>query len=214
MQRYGRGRAFVLATGGTWRWKMRLPHTDERFATFWRQLLRALAGSAPEPVSLAVAAEAVGERPGARVQLRVQSAAWQPVESPEVSLRVVPESGAASELELLPAGEPGLYEARFTPEPGQLYRLEGSARAGGAELGGQQRHFRHAPDRTEDFRPELNRGLLERIALASGGAVWGSGTPPARPRFPRRSRPRASVCAGARSWSCGRCPRPSCCCSR
>ena len=40
-QRYGLGHAYVLATGGTWRWQMQLPHEDQRLETFWRQLLQA-----------------------------------------------------------------------------------------------------------------------------------------------------------------------------
>ena len=51
-QRYGLGNAYMLATGGTWRWQMQLPHEDQRHETFWRQLLQALATSAPQPVTL------------------------------------------------------------------------------------------------------------------------------------------------------------------
>ena len=61
-QRYGLGNVFVLATGGTWRWQMQLPHEDQRHETFWRQLLQAapcvvamsslpLAEASPGPVS-------------------------------------------------------------------------------------------------------------------------------------------------------------------
>ena len=45
-QPFGRGRSFVLATGGTWRWQMSLPVEDQRHETFWRQLLRTLVASA------------------------------------------------------------------------------------------------------------------------------------------------------------------------
>ena len=51
-QRYGLGNAYVLATGGTWRWQMQLPHEDQRHETFWRQFLQAAATTAPQPVTL------------------------------------------------------------------------------------------------------------------------------------------------------------------
>ncbi|HLF12468.1 MAG TPA: hypothetical protein VJA26_14800, partial [Gammaproteobacteria bacterium] len=51
-QRYGLGNAYILATGGTWRWQMQLPHEDQRHETFWRQLLQALATNAPQSVTL------------------------------------------------------------------------------------------------------------------------------------------------------------------
>ncbi len=38
-ERYGLGNSYILATGGTWRWQMQLPHEDMRHETFWRQLL-------------------------------------------------------------------------------------------------------------------------------------------------------------------------------
>jgi hypothetical protein len=89
-----------------------------------------------------------------------------------VRLSVVPESGAAQELELARAGEPGAYEADLALEPGRSYRLQATARLGANELGSQELHFRSADDLGEDFCPELNRALLERIATRSGGAFW------------------------------------------
>ena len=51
-QYYGRGRAMILATGGTWRWKMQLPHDDTRHHTFWQQLLRSLTVHSPNQLAL------------------------------------------------------------------------------------------------------------------------------------------------------------------
>ncbi len=51
-QQFGRGHAYVLASGGTWRWQMSMPVEDQSHETFWRQLLRALVASAPNSVSL------------------------------------------------------------------------------------------------------------------------------------------------------------------
>jgi hypothetical protein len=45
-QQFGRGHAFILASGGTWRWQMSMPVEDQSHETFWRQLLRTLV--APE----------------------------------------------------------------------------------------------------------------------------------------------------------------------
>src|SRR5690606_41449999 len=51
-QHYGLGNAYILATGGTWRWQMQLPSDDQRHETFWRQLLQTLSAAAPRPVTL------------------------------------------------------------------------------------------------------------------------------------------------------------------
>lgn len=50
-QPYGRGHAYVLASGGTWRWQMSMPVEDQSHEVFWRQLIRATVASAPEHVS-------------------------------------------------------------------------------------------------------------------------------------------------------------------
>ena len=51
-QQYGRGATFVLATASTWRWQMQLPPEDQRHEMFWRQLLHAIAATAPPRASL------------------------------------------------------------------------------------------------------------------------------------------------------------------
>lgn len=51
-QRYGRGRAFVLATSGTWRWQMSLPASDERHERFWAGLLSELSDGVLPAVAL------------------------------------------------------------------------------------------------------------------------------------------------------------------
>ena len=56
-QPFGRGHAYILATGGTWRWQMSMPLEDQKHETFWRQVLRGLVATAPENVSLAANSE-------------------------------------------------------------------------------------------------------------------------------------------------------------
>jgi len=51
-QRYGSGRSMSLTTASTWRWQMMLPAADESHETLWRQLLRWLAVSAPERITI------------------------------------------------------------------------------------------------------------------------------------------------------------------
>jgi len=46
-QRYGKGRSYILATSGTWRWQMSLPSEDRRHEMFWRNLLTELTADVP-----------------------------------------------------------------------------------------------------------------------------------------------------------------------
>ena len=67
-QQYGRGHAWIMASGGTWRWQMSMPVEDQSHETFWRQLLRALVAAAPNSVSL----QASGNAGSTGVSLRAE----------------------------------------------------------------------------------------------------------------------------------------------
>ncbi len=51
IENYGLGRTAILATEGTWRWKMLQDHTDRRDFMFWKQLMRWLVTETPGQVT-------------------------------------------------------------------------------------------------------------------------------------------------------------------
>ena len=51
-QRYGSGRSVSVTTASTWRWQMMMHSEDQSHETIWRQLLRWLAVSAPERITI------------------------------------------------------------------------------------------------------------------------------------------------------------------
>src|SRR3989442_9446493 len=51
-QRYGRGRAMALTSGSTWRWQMEMDHNDQTYELFWKQILRWLVNTSPDPVMI------------------------------------------------------------------------------------------------------------------------------------------------------------------
>jgi uncharacterized membrane protein len=52
LHRYGRGRVMAFMAASSWRWQMEMPHEDDSHEIFWRQALRWLVSSSPDPVSL------------------------------------------------------------------------------------------------------------------------------------------------------------------
>ena len=77
-QRYGLGNSYILATGGTWRWQMLLPHEDQRHETFWRQLLQALATSAPQAVTLTSKRVFYGDESAVTLRAEVRDKTFNP----------------------------------------------------------------------------------------------------------------------------------------
>ncbi len=177
-QRYGLGNAYVLATGGTWRWQMQLPHEDQRHETFWRQLLQAVATTAPQPVTLTSERVFYGDESTVQLRAEVRDKSYKPATDATVSLEVSDGMGPPTTVEMTPvAGERGVYEAAYeTARPG-IFRFEAVAKSvdeAGAdeELGRARFAVRREDGVIEHYRVQQNRPLLERLAAATGGRYF------------------------------------------
>ncbi len=172
-QNYGRGRAVIFATGGTWRWKMLLPSTDIKHHTFWRQLLRSLVADTSGTVRLSSDRSNYSDE--ARVVLRaeVRTKDYEHASNALVNAVITPENGSPRTIELTPSAvEMGVYEAEVdAPELG-IYRIESTAHLGDERLGADTLHVRREGDVAEYFHPEQNRSLLTRLAKNTGGRYW------------------------------------------
>jgi uncharacterized membrane protein len=188
-QRYGLGQAYVLATGGTWRWQMQLPHEDQRHETFWRQLLQAVATTAPQPVTLTSERVFYGDESTVTLRAEVRDKSYQPATDAVVSLEVSDGLGPPTTIEMTPtAGERGVYEATYETTHAGVFRFEAAAKAAddagmdargratqGAvaeELGRARFAVRREDGVIEHYRVQQNRPLLERLAAATGGSYF------------------------------------------
>ena len=169
-QRYGLGNSYILATGGTWRWQMLLPHEDQRHEIFWRQLLQAIATSSPQPVTLTSKRVFYGDESTVTLRAEVRDKTFKPAADAKVSLEVTDSVGAPSTLEMTPVpGERGVYQATYeTAHPG-MFRFAATARVGDETLGSAQFAVRREDGVAEHYHTQQNRALLERIAAATGG---------------------------------------------
>src|SRR5204862_1573412 len=74
VQRFGEGRSMIFTGEAAWRWRMQLPAKDQSYDRFWRQAIRWLAQTAPEPVTLTLpAAPAPGEPVAVSIAARDRS---------------------------------------------------------------------------------------------------------------------------------------------
>ena len=172
-QRFGRGSAYILATGGTWRWQMQLPSEDQRHETFWRQILHALASGAPRPVELTAERVFYGDEDEIVVRAQVRDRSFEPIADAAVSVSVRRDFSAPSTLTMNPVpGEVGMYQATVQAEEAGLYRFEATAELGEQPLGGAQTAVRRADGISEHFQIQQNRALLERLAGLTGGRYF------------------------------------------
>ena len=181
-QRFGLGNAYILATGGTWRWQMQLPHEDQRHETFWRQLLQALTATAPEPVMLSTERVFYADDDAITLRTEVRDREFQPANDAVVSVSIDDGASAPTTLSMSSVpGEPGIYAATFEAGPAGVYRFEASAELDDEVLGSSRLAVRREDGITEHFQIQQNRPLLERIAAATGGRYFSLDTAAAIP---------------------------------
>ncbi|MCZ6475036.1 MAG: glutamine amidotransferase [Gammaproteobacteria bacterium] len=173
-QRYGRGHAFILATGGTWRWQMQLPSEDQRHETFWRQMLRALVSSSPRPVVLSAERLFYADDTEVTLRAEVKNKEYLPVANAAVSVSVTTDVGGPAqviEMQAIP-GEFGMYAATIQADRTGMYRFEVEARLGEESLGEARLAVRRADGIVEHFQIQQNRSLLENLANMTGGRYF------------------------------------------
>ena len=172
-QRFGRGSAYILASGGTWRWQMQLPSEDQRHETFWRQILHALASATPRPVDLTAERVFYGDEDQITLRAEVRDRSFEPVGDAAVSLSVRRDFAAPTTMTLTPIpGEIGAYEATVQADETGLYQFEATASLGEESLGAAQFAVRRADGVSEHFQIQQNRPLLERLSTLTGGRYF------------------------------------------
>jgi hypothetical protein len=162
-----------MATATTWRWRMRLPHEDQRHSEFWRQLLHALVVATPPRISLDAEPRISGDGAPVELEATVQDPEFKPINDASVNVEIEGEDGSHSTQRLPASGRgDGHYRAVITPPSEGLYRLQMSATKGKDTLGDAVLHTRRIDGLLEHFETQQHRALLERLAAETGGRYW------------------------------------------
>jgi uncharacterized membrane protein len=172
-QHYGRGTTYMLGTASTWRWKMRLPHEDQRHFTFWRQLLHTVAGEAPTRLTLTSTHKVYDDERRIAISAELHDDKFEPLNDATVELTLTSDEGVTTTQPMMPSGQgDGRYTATATADGPGLYRLAMKATNGKTEVGSLQTHIRRNDGIVENFGTAQNRPLLQRIADSTGGRYW------------------------------------------
>ena len=82
IENYGHGRTAILATEGTWRWKMLQDHTDMTDFTFWKQLMRWLVTETPGQVLASTPHQVLSDDTHVPLRAVVRDKTYDPVPGP------------------------------------------------------------------------------------------------------------------------------------
>lgn len=172
-ENYGQGRTAVLATGGTWRWRMILPLEDQSHATFWQQLLRWLVTDTPGRVTASVVKPIVFDDGHVELSAEVRDKNYLPAADAQVEARIAGPGVTSASVDFTPdATTPGLYHAGWTADKPGLYQAEVVAKLGDTEAGRGVTSFERVDGVAENFHTQQNRDLLQKLSGETGGRYW------------------------------------------
>jgi len=176
-ENYGRGRTAVFATGGSWRWQMQQPVEDMSDETFWRQMLRWLAGTTPDRVTASTPSAVVADDNHVHMRTEVRDTTYLPTSDAHVEAHVVAPDGSTETVALQPSpGETGVYFADWSaPKTGSYVAEITATRGQGDELGKDVIAFRREDGVAENFHRQQNRDLLQKLASETGGRYYTPG---------------------------------------
>ena len=174
-QRYGKGRAIVLAVQDSWLWQMEatVSRDDQSHETFWRQLLRSLVSETPDAVEAAPEIASVEAGEPVTLKATVLDAGFVEVNGADVGARVTTPTGEVRDVPMeWSVSEDGEYTATFTPVMDGLFEVAVDAARDTTLLGTAQTSVRVAPGTGEFRDPRQHRTLMERVASETGGRYY------------------------------------------
>jgi uncharacterized membrane protein len=173
-QRYGRGRVIALPVQDTWHWQMaaQIAVEDQKYETFWRQLLRWLADESPDRVEITAQVEDLAPGEPVTLDAELRDKTWQPVNDGTITARVTDPAGVVTEVPLdWVIGADGRYRGAFTARTAGEYRIEATAE-GSDTLQAQPAFVRAGEVSREFFGAGQRAPLLKRIAEETGGKYY------------------------------------------
>lgn len=173
-QRYGRGKATVLALQDLWRWQLNteVPEDDATLTALWPRLLRWTLDGVADQVELAVEPRLVAPGDEGGALLRLHDADFLPDGSGRPVVTVLPPDALESTLPLAPVlGEPGQYALRIPTTVEGNYRL--TVRRSAADTGSVAVAELLAVAMPGETGPvERDAALLDEIARRTDGSSF------------------------------------------
>jgi len=137
---------------------------------FWRQMLRWLAGSAPDQVELTLDRNVIPDGEVVTLAVEVNDPSFTKLNDAQVTATITPPSSKATEMPLQwVVKKDGLYQGDYRPAEKGTYRVQVTAVRQGKEVGKSERFFTVTDSNLEFFSAGQNRDLLQRVASETGG---------------------------------------------
>ncbi len=174
-QRFGRGRAASLTVQDLWLWQMHasIPLEDDTHEVLWRRLLRWLVAETPSRIEAAADPEEAPPGEEVRITATVRDERFLEINDAVVEATIERPDGGRELVPLTWTGNrDGEYAGFFRGSAAGVHLVEVRALGGEGETPVATTWFRSGAVTDEYFDAEADRGLLTRIAEATGGRVF------------------------------------------
>lgn len=179
IQKYGHGRVGLLASAGTWRWKMWQDHTDRSHSIFWDQLMRWMVTETPGTVLASTRQQVLADDGHLPLRVDVRDKTYMPVGGADVQATVVRPDGMSEIVNLSPDPiEPGIYTSDYNADKPGSYVIEVNAKKEKVDLGRDTLTFRREDGIAENFAASQNKELLQKLSADTGGSYYTPGNAP------------------------------------
>ncbi len=176
-QRYGSGRSISMTTASTWRWQMMMDSKDQAHETLWRQILRWLAVSAPERITLQFDQEFYNVGDEVSISAVVLDDQYKPDNDATLWMQLTNSQDQVVDIPMQwDIEEDGVYRANFVAEQEGVHKVlvdVASAASNAAPEASENRAaFVVTPSLREYSNAGLDAALLARLSAASGGKYY------------------------------------------
>src|SRR5216117_37662 len=172
-QRYGRGRTMAFASGSSWRWQMEMDHEDMTYELFWKQILRWLVNTSPDPVMISSDKDTYLPGDAVRLYAEVSNKTFDRMNNAKVVAKITKPDGLTESLPLDWNGaQEGVYQTELNASAPGIYHVEVDAAQGSENLGKNRAAFQVQDRPVEYYNAFLDTRFLQSVASATGGRYY------------------------------------------
>jgi len=172
-QRYGRGRSMAFMSGTSWHWQMEMDHTDLTHEMFWKQVLRWMVNSSPDPVMITSDKDTYLPSETVTLTADVADKSFNRMNNARATVKVTDPMGAVQTLPMDWNGsEDGTYRAEVHTGPEGVYQVQVEAAQGELPLGTNKTAFQVKNRPVEYYNASLDANALKSIAGQTSGRYY------------------------------------------
>ena len=172
-QRYGRGRTMAFTSGSSWRWQMEMDHEDQTYELFWKQVLRWLVNTSPDPVMINSDKDTYLPGEAVRIYAEISNKKFERMNNAKVIAKVTNPEGITETISLDWNGaQDGTYQTEVNAGTPGIYRVEVEAAQSSENLGTNRTAFLVQDRPVEFYNASLDTRLLQSIASSTEGHYY------------------------------------------